>query len=96
MHGADNAAGHGQDEGMGSLVLSPPRVWDLFELLSGIFDYAVERVLTTSGLRNGPGPVYFCKDTLVHCAYKNKKTTFELYRTCHCLLCLVGADVLGI
>jgi hypothetical protein len=38
MRGAEDAAGRGQDEGMGSL-LSPPRVRGLFELSSAIFDY---------------------------------------------------------
>jgi hypothetical protein len=46
MRGADDAAERGQDEGMGSLTLSPPRVRGLFGLSSAIFenDYvAVER-----------------------------------------------------
>ena len=46
IRGADDAAGRGQDEGMGSPALSPPRVRGLFGLSSAIFenDYvAVER-----------------------------------------------------
>lgn len=42
MRGADDAAGRGQDEGIESLALSPPRVRGLFGLSSAIFNY-VER-----------------------------------------------------